>query len=426
MPVNSKGQKYTISDNGVNRLHIYGTPGKKGVRTQSKDYRVVKMARPKGYSYNPKNTQYYKRTESDGGLTATNTYQDGHKVNMPGSAWKKSGLPATDYQQALNTWNITNQPVIDKLTLNKTREGQAQNKAYGTIAGYYAGLQGQTQGLMGQVGQVNQATDAQVKSIGQDRNAQIQQATPQYGGPLGMVAQRMADTEQQSALNRGAGVDAANRTYGVQTSGSRQALLGQLGAGQTVAGQERLSLMKGQGNQSLQSYTDKINEIEGQKGSKVLDTARQLGYDRNALGIKQAAADADAKKAAADLYKAQHPPARGSGGGGGGGGKRKVKGDSNAATPTQNREFWTNVSRVMTAVRAADNGQYTTYENVVRGYGEPVAAVVRSLLERGGKLTPYAVKVMHRDGYSVGTRYPVLTGKENGPWRTFPWGQRKS
>jgi len=432
MPVNSKGQKYTISDDGKNRLHVYGTPGKKGVRFASKDYRVVKMARPKGYTYDPTNTQYYKTSESDGGLTSTRTYQNGRKVRSAGSAWKKSGLPGSDYQQALNTWNITNQPTINKLTLNKTREGQAQNRAYGTIAGYYAGLQGQTQGLMDQVGQVGQATDAQVKSIGADRNAQIQQATPQYGGPLGMVAQRMADTEQQAALNRGAGVDSANRTYGVQTSGSRQALLGQLGAGQAVAGQERLSLLKGQGNQALQSYTDKINEIEGQKGAKVLDTARQLGYDRKALGLKQAAADADAKKAAADLYRAQHPPARGGGGSRGGKGKDKAgdKGKSNAATPTQNREFWTTVSRVMTAVKAGDSGpnknQYTTYSDLVRGYGEPVAAVVRSLLERNMRLTPYAVNILHQDGFSLGSRYPALTGKENGPFRTFPWGKTRA
>jgi hypothetical protein len=398
MPVNSKGQKYTISDNGVNRLHVYGTPGKKGVRTQSKDYRVVKMARPKGYKYNPKNTQYYKTTESNGGLTATNTYQDGHKVNMPGSAWKKSGLPATDYQQALNTWNITNQPTIDKLTLNKTREGQAQNKAYSTIAGYYAGLQGQTKGLMNQVGQVGQATDAQVKAIGADRNAQIQQATPQYGGPLGMVAQRMADTEQQSALNRGAGVDSANRTYGVQTSGSRQALLGQLGAGQAVAGQERLSLMKGQGNQALQSYTDKINEIEGQKGSKVLDTARQLGYDRQALNLKQQGADADAKKAAADLYRAQHPPARGGGGGGRGGGGKTPK----TAKPKDSTAFWNKVSQAMGRFRA---GKYENYDEMVGAYNESIAATVRSLLQNNNTLSPYAITQIHNAGYQVGGRY---------------------
>jgi hypothetical protein len=403
MPVNSKGQKYTISDNGRNRLHVYGTPGKKGVRFASKDYRVVKMARPKGYSYNPKNTQYYKTTESNGGLTATNTYQDGHKVNMPGSAWKKSGLPGSDYQQALNTWNITNQPTIDKLTLNKTREGQAQNRAYGTIAGYYAGLQGQTQGLMNQVGQVGQATDAQVKSIGADRNAQIQQATPQYGGPLGMVAQRMADTEQQAALNRGAGVDSANRTYGVQTSGSRQALLGQLGAGQAVAGQERLSLLKGQGNQALQSYTDKINEIEGQKGAKVLDTARQLGYDRKALGLKQAAA-------AADLYRAQHPPARGRGGGGGGGGSRGGgKGKGKSAKPkapkintASNRNFWGKVDRIWKT-----KATYDEIRNDPKG-GEAIANVVRALRESNGKsITPYANSVLTRDGFSSSGYYPV-------------------
>jgi hypothetical protein len=298
----------------------------------------------------------------------------------------------------LNTWNITNQPTIDKLTLNKAREGQAQNKAYGTIAGYYAGLQGQTQDLMGQVGQVGQATDAQVKAIGADRNAQIQQATPQYGGPLGMVAQRMADTEQQSALNRGAGVDSANRTYGVQTSGSRQALLGQLGAGQAVAGQERLSLMKGQGNQALQSYTDKINEIEGQKGSKVLDTARQLAYDRNALGIKkdtlaQSAADKAAARAIAqqnadaNTLNANKPPA--------------TKAPA-AKKPKDSTAFWNKVSQAMGRFRA---GKYENYDEMVGAYNESIAATVRSLLQNNNTLSPSAITQIHNAGYQVGGRY---------------------
>jgi hypothetical protein len=305
-------------------------------------------------------------------------------------------LPVSDYQQALNTWNITNQPTIDKLSLNKGREAQAQNQAYGTIAGYYAGLQGQTQGLMNQVGQVGQATDAQVKSIGADRNAQIQQATPQYGGPLGMVAQQMANTEQQAALNRGAGVDAANRTYGVQTSGSRQALLGQLGAGQAVAGQERLSLMKGQGNQALQSYTDKINEIEAQKGSKVLDTARQLGYDRQALGLKaatlqQQAADAAARQkiaqqnADANTTRANKPPA---------GSKPKA--------PKDSTKFWNQVSQAMGRFRA---GRYKNYDEVVGAYNEAIASTVRSLLNNNNTLSPYAITQIHNAGYQVGGRY---------------------
>jgi len=415
MPVNSKGQKYTISDDGKNRLHTYGTPGKKGVRFASKDYRVVKMARPKGYTYDPTNTQYYKTTESDGGLTSTRTYQSGRKVSSAGSAWKKSGLPVSDYQQALNTWNITNQPTIDKLSLNKTREGQAQNKAYGTIAGYYAGLQGQTQGLMNQVGQVGQATDAQVKAIGSDRNAQIQQATPQYGGPLGMVAQQMANTEQQAALNRGAGVDAANRTYGVQTSGSRRALIGQMGAGQAVAGQERLSLLKGQGNQALQSYTDKINEIEGQKGAKVLDTARQLGYDRQALNIKQdtlaqtaadkaadraqkaadAAANRDIAKQNADAntYRSTHP-------------------DKKTPKPKDSTKFWNQVSQAVGRFKAGkyrvdknDKSKGSSYDAMVGDYNEAVAAAARSLLTMNNTLTPYAITQIHNAGYQVGGRY---------------------
>jgi hypothetical protein len=417
MPVNSKGQKYTISDNGKNRLHTYGTPGKKGVRFASKDYRVVKMARPKGYTYDPTNTQYYKTTESDGGLTSTRTYRDGHTVNSAGSAWKKSGLPASDYQQALNTWNITNQPTIDKLTLNKGRESQAQNKAYGTIAGYYAGLQGQTQNLMNQVGQVGQATDAQVKAIGADRNAQIQQATPQYGGPLGMVAQQMANTEQQAALNRGAGVDAANRTYGAQTSGSRQALIGQMGAGQAVAGQERLSLLKGQGNQALQSYTDKINEIEGQKGSKVLDTARQLGYDRQALGIKQSAATAAATKAAADLYRAQHPAAPKSSGGKSGSNKgtttpkspatKKPNSSPYGASAEANRSFQQKAGAGVELFKQAGINKKDVdaldnfYQFLVtqKHYSPVEAAVARSVYATNG-LTPFAAKTMHQAGYA--------------------------
>ena len=431
MPVNPKtGQKYTISDNGTNRLHIYGTPGQKGVRPASKDYRVVKMARPKGYTYDPSNTQYYKTSESDGGLTSTRTYQNGRKVNSPGSAWAKSGLPATDYQQALNTWNITNQPTIDKLTLNKTREGQSQNQAYNAIAGYYAGLGNTAKNLMGQTGALGAQTDTRLQQLGADRNSAIQANASQYGGPLGEIAQRMANSESQAALNRGASNDAAVRGLNASTTANRQALIGNVGASQQIAGQERLSLLKGQGNQALQSYTDKINEIEGQKGSKILDTARQLGYDRQALGLKelalqqsaadkaaaraQAAADAAASRkiaqqnADANTTRANKPPAA-----------------SKPKAPKDSTKFWSQVSQAIGRFKAGkyrvdkkDISKGSSYDAMVGDYNEAVAAAARSLMTLGNALSPYAVTQIHNAGYQVGGRYPVAaSGSPLGPPR---------
>jgi len=419
MPVNPKtGKRYRISDDGKNRLHIYGTPGKKGVRHQSSDYRVVKLARPKGYIYNPKNTSYYKIREDKGGLTRQHVYQSGRVVNAgAGSSFKKSGIPSSFYNQAMNTWNITNQPTINTLTKNRGRERAAQNAAYGQIAGYYAGLGGTTKSLMGEAGRVGQATDAQVKQIGLERDQSIRSATPQFGGPLGMVAQNMADAEQQAALNRGASADAANRTFGVQTSGGRQALMGQVGAGQAIAGQERLSTMKGQGNQALLSYTDKINEIEGQKPAKVLDTARQLQYDQQALGVKMAEVDrkaqADADRAAAANKRnqiAQQNANKPSGGGGGSSGGGSGRGPSGGATKggtkrTQNEinKWWDK-----TVMGAYGYMRSHTYTETQVKYGEAAAAVARALGKSGMKsITPYAHSMLVKAGYSAKGRYPV-------------------
>lgn len=415
MPVNPRtGQKYKISDNGRNRLHVYGTPGKKGVRKASPGYHVVKLARPKGFLYDPKNTQYYRNRETKGGLTAQRVYQNGRVVNMgAGSAFKKAGIPSGFYNQAVNTWNITNQPSIDTLSRNRDRERTAQNAAYGQIAGYYAGLGNTTKDLMGQAGQVGAQTDAQVQGIGQDRNAQIRQATPQYQGPLGEIAQRMANTEEQASLNRGASADAANRTYGVQTSGNRQALMGQVGAGQAIAGQERLSTLKGQGNQILQSYADKIADLEGQKPAKVLDTARQLQYDSQALDLKnadllrKAQDDAASQKIAqqnadANTTRANKPSSSRSG-------STKPGASPYGATAEANRTFRQKAQSGVELFRQAGiskkdpNALDDFYRFLVtkKNFSPVAAAIARSVYATGG-LTPFAAKTMHQAGFSSG------------------------
>jgi hypothetical protein len=269
---------------------------------------------------------------------------------------------------------------------------------------------------MGEAGKVGQATDAQVKQIGSERDQSVRSATPQYGGPLGQVAQNMADAEQQAALNRGASTDAANRTYGVQTSGTRQALMGQVGAGQAIAGQERLSTMKGQGNQALLSYTDKINEIEGQKPAKVLDTARQLQYDREALGIKAANANATQTKADAALYKATHPAKSSKGGGGksssGGGssGGGSSRGSTGGATKGGTRRTQNEINKWWdkTVMGAIGYGKTHSYDETQVRFGEAAAAVARALVaSKMRSITPYAHSMLVKAGYSAKGRYPV-------------------
>ncbi|NBT35568.1 MAG: hypothetical protein EBT03_08530 [Betaproteobacteria bacterium] len=174
----------------------------------------------------------------------------------------------------------------------------------------------------------------------------------------------------------------------------------------------------------MQSYTDKINEIEGQKGSKVLDTARQLGYDRQALGIKQdtlaqTAADRAAARAIAqqnadaNTYRATHPS---KGGGGKAGGNSKGSG---GATPAANREFWNKVDRALRLYRtplngkkvsASDSGAFNHVSDVV---GNQVAAeVARSIYATNG-LTPYATQRMHQAGYMANGRYRTVAAPKD-------------
>lgn len=411
MPVNPKtGQKYRISDDGRNRLHIYGTPGKKGVRRASADYRVVRMARPQGYSYNPKNTQYYRI--QDNGLTRTHIYQNGRKVNAgPGSTFRaipglqgyyKAGKAIADLKYGVPQQTLKTQ---------MGRERTAQDQAYRQIAGYYSGLAGNARDLMGQAGQVGRQTDQQLQQIGADRNAQVQQATPQYGGALGEVAQRMANSESQAAMNRGSAIDSAARGFNANVSGSRQALLGQIGAAQQVAGQERLQTLRGVGQQALNVYGDKISELERQKGLGAVDSALQLrssdqtyNLNRQRVGIQQQNADTS-------QYRAQNPPSSGGGGSSPRPRSSAPKGTGYGATKAANLSYWNEVSKAVALMKNNPKAlrNMATYRAFANRYGEPVAAVARSIVFTGG-LTPYAVGVMHQAGYAAEGRYkPVST-----------------
>jgi len=427
MPVNSRGQKYRISDDGKNRLHIYGTPGKKGVRHQSSDYRVVKLARPKGYTYNPKNTSYYK--VRDDGVNRVNVYQSGRRVSAgPGRSIR--ALPGLSQYYGVGKAASDLKYGVPQRTLQTQmgRERGAQNQAYGQIAGYYAGLSGNAQDLMDRTGKIGNETDQKLQQIGADRNAQTQSSTPQYGGPLGEIAQRMANTETQSAMNRGAAIDSASRGYNANVSGSRQALLGGMGAAQQIAGQERLSTLKGQGQQALNVYADKISELERQKALGTVDSALQLRTADQTYGLnqaklqQQAANDAERNRLAADRNRiaeiSANKPSGGGGGGGGGGGSRPKPSNRTpyGATKDQNRAYWNEVSKAYALMKNNPKAlrSEATYRAFANRYNEPVAAVARSIVLTGG-LTPYAISVMHRAGYAAEGRYKPVRNTPRRP-----------
>jgi hypothetical protein len=147
-----------------------------------------------------------------------------------------------------------------------------------------------------------------------------------------------------------------------------------------------------------------------------LDTARQLGYDRAALNLKQdtlaqAAADKAAARAQADLdrqiaqqnadantFNAHKPPASSGGKGKGKGAKPKAPKINTAS----NRNFWGKVDRIWKT-----KATYDEIRNDPKG-GEAIANVVRALRESNGKsITPYANSVLTRDGFSSSGYYPV-------------------
>ncbi|NCA17772.1 MAG: hypothetical protein EBS90_12150, partial [Betaproteobacteria bacterium] len=310
------------------------------------------------------------------------------------------------------------------LSTQRNRERGAQRGAYKQIAGYYAGLSGNAKDLMNRTGQVGQQTDQQLRQIGADRNAQVQAATPKYDGPLGQIAQRMADTESQTALNRGAANDATARTLNANVTGSRKALLGNLGAAQQVAGQERLTTLRGQGQQAINLYNDKIAELERQKALGGVDSALQLRssdqtYDLNKQRVDQTGKYNDGKLSLAErrllndqrktdayIYKLEHPTK-----------KPPAKGTSPyGMSASQNRDFWKQVSKaVATASRApGELRSRKGYSYLAGTYGEAVAAVARSLVLNNKTLSPYAVDQLHEAGAYVGGRHP-LTPKARRP-----------
>ena len=388
---------YKIFESNGKRYHDYGNG------------RVVYVSpsKPGGYnSYDPNKKLWYKT--SDNGLDKTITWQNKQSEKRPGSA-------ANYYGQ--DRWNLANALTNAKyagaeklLNSNQATERGAQDQAYKQIGSYYAGLANNAKDLMGQVGQSGAQTDQSLQQIGAQRNQQIQQATPQYQGPLGSVAQSLADQEQQAALNRGASMDAANRTAQTGNSGARQVFAGQFGAGQQVVGQERLALAKGQGSQVLKSYADQLSKLSAEKPFAAVDTASQLLTADRTYGLNQQKIQTTSDKNAADAQYKQDQIALGQ--------QRndiaRQKGNQpkpkKSATHEQNNSFWANVNKWNGATNDKTKLP-ASYQDILGQTGDPViAAIVRSLRHNGNRLTPEAVNILHNAGYSVGGRYG-LTGQ---------------
>jgi len=367
--------------------------------------------KPNGYSkYDPNKKLWYKA--SDNGADRTITWQNGRKETRPGWAVKQTLGPAY-YRIGQAAAQLKYQPGINQLRTDQTREKGSQDKAYRQIAGYYTGMANSASGLMDKVGKVGEQTNAQVAQAGQDRNAQITSATPQYKGPLGEIAQNMANGEQQAALNRGASVDSANRVYGAQTTGSRQAFTGQMGAAQQVAGQERLSTLKGQGQQALNVYGDKISQAELAKSLAAVDSGYQVQTADRTYGLgvaktqiaSQKATDTAAAAATRNRIAQQNADASttrannsgGSGGGSGGGPKIKHQ------TPAANNRFWAKVGKWN------NDPNNASYAQILTQTGDPVlATVVRTLRHNGNRLDRGTIRLLQSRGYSVGKRYPTV------------------
>jgi len=391
----AQGKKYRVAARQRGYFHVY----------QNGAVKRLGGARPTGFNqFNEKTKQYYKT--ADDGFTSKHVYANGKSVNMgPGSIWRNGPSGLQGYYGAGNAVSELKYGVPQKtLQTQMGRERGAQNQAYGQIANYYAGMAGNAKGLMDQAGQVGQQTDTALKSIGADRNTQIQAATPQYAGPLGAVAQNMANSEQQAALNRGAAVDQSNRGMNAMTSGNRQAYLGEVGAAQQVAGQERLSTLKGQGSQALNVYADKIAELERQKALGAVDSALQLRTADQTYGLNQQKADQTAandqvqnqiaqQNADANTTRANKPP-------------KTPAPKSTAKTPAQNTAFWGNVDKAIRAAKSKhlDLNDPKVFDQLVSAYDHTTAAAVRSIILRGG-LTPFAASVAQREGFSIDGRY---------------------
>lgn len=381
-------QQYRIANRARGYFHVY------------KDGRVVKMGgpRPKGFNqFNEKNRQWYKN--ADDGYTAQHVYSNGRKVNMgPGSVVRSMGDSYSPYYKTAEA--LTKASVdtpVKTLQAQQDNERNAQNAAYGKVAGYYAGLGENAKGLMGQVGQVGQQTDQSLQQIGADRQAQIRSNTPQFQGPMGQIAQTMVDREQQAALNRGSAEDATNRAYSTNVSGSRQALAGGLGAAQQQTGTEKLAYLRGLGQQALDPYSTKIAELKGSRGGKLIDTMVQLQQAGASQAVAGAKADAAQTSADAALIRANDP-----GSSGGGGSSDKPSKPKGPHTMTQINKFWGDITK------ARGFGRSHTYDETVAKYGETIAATARSLELKGG-ITPYAASLIKKDGYGIGTRYKVLS-----------------
>ena len=417
----AQGKKYRVAARQRGYFHVY----------QNGAVKKLGGPRPTGFNqFNEKTRQYYRN--ADDGVTSQHIYQNGRKVNMgPGSIFKGDPGLAPFYKEGMASSELKYGVPQRTLKTQMERERGAQNQAYGQIANYYAGLAGNAKGLMDQAGQVGQQTDAALKGIGADRNSQIQAATPQYSGPLGAIAQNMANSEQQAALNRGAAVDQSNRAMNTMTSGNRQAYLGSVGAGQQIAGQERLSTLKGQGNQMLMTYADKIAELERQKALGAVDSAQQLRTAQQQYGIQQQNADANTLRA---TNAGSSGSSSGSSSSGSGKGKTKTTGSSDGRSPTQNYDFWNQVGVALPIVKSGSSnrkspyykkpadvrklaaGDVAEYNRLVTASGSnTLATVIRSILITGG-LTPYAASIAQREGYTIGKRYRLVPahGTRNG------------
>ncbi|CAB4172216.1 hypothetical protein UFOVP1346_20 [uncultured Caudovirales phage] len=413
----------------------------------------VKAAKPNGFgNYNARNNQWYKIAQKNG--MWQHQYKDGHHVDIntvsPGKGfstydkgrklWYKSaddGLRtsrtyqngktvqtgAGKYVQGMGQnavknlplaeaeWNARVKPQLDTYQQQLSGMQERYANARGDTQAQYQGLGQMTGGIMDKISSAQQGAQSQLDQIAQGQQASIKSATPQYAGPLGQIAQRMAGTEEQSALNRAGAANSANQAYGVQTGANREVLAGQTGAAGQVGAQRSLSDMAMQQRQQEQPWNLNIADLKANRNGAILDALMAIGNTQanqsraeRLAASKIAKEQSDAALAAAQTaqggFKPTAPKAPSS-----------TAPNSKGITPSVNRTFWTKAKtgeallnanasgHVLPHTQAGSNSAYSFL--LSKGYTNLEAYVARAFWWNGGRLTPSAASTAKQAGYDV-------------------------
>jgi hypothetical protein len=336
------------------------------------------------------------------------------------TAAKKMGVDSY-IPAAGSEYNYRVGPQISELQSELTGMQKNAARTQGETQAQYNALGANIGNVMGQIDKSAQATQGQIAGLGQNQLSQIQSSTPQYDGPLGSIAQNIANKETQMATDRANAANTANQAYGLQTGLNRQALAGQTGLAAQLGGQDKITNLKMQEAFNERPWASQLSSLKSNKYNAILDTALSLANNASNQSRANTVASARANQlnasAANQLAAANgtggHAPSSSGGSGGGGGGTGHSGGSSKTpygSTPSQQRSFSTGLDSGLRQFGSLKSqfgkmNDAAGIQTIMHGNSRLSGIQAQIVLEtiKYGQVRPSTIRKAHSLGYGIGS-----------------------